>query len=106
MAQIVMQKSKLGLHNPIDMIYYMQPWMIISLLPFAIIFESKTLWEHFDCIFEMEPSELFILWLKISIGAFLAFFMEISEFLVLSHTSSLTLSVAGIFKVRNFFKRL
>lgn len=36
---------------------------------------------------------------KITIGAFLAFAMEISEFLVLSYTSSLTLSVAGIFKV-------
>lgn len=37
--------------------------------------------------------------LKITIAAFIAFAMEISEFLVLSYTSSLTLSVAGIFKV-------
>lgn len=37
--------------------------------------------------------------IKITIGAFIAFAMEISEFLVLSYTSSLTLSVAGIFKV-------
>lgn len=94
-----MQKSKLGLHNPIDMIYYMQPWMILSLLPFGIIFEFKTVWEHIDTLFDMKPYDLFMLWLKISIGAFLAFFMEISEFLVLAHTSSLTLSVAGIFKV-------
>lgn len=32
-------------------------------------------------------------------GAILAFCMELSEFLVLSKTSSLTLSVSGIFKV-------
>ena len=32
-------------------------------------------------------------------GALLAFMLELSEFLVVSHASSLTLSVAGIFKV-------
>ncbi|XP_070507377.1 solute carrier family 35 member C2 [Chironomus tepperi] len=98
LAQIVMQKSKLGLQNPIDMIYYMQPYMLISLIPFAIVFESTRLFEHISMIFDMDGYEIFVLWVKISIGAFLAFFMEISEFLVLSNTSSLTLSVAGIFK--------
>lgn len=80
------------------MIYYMQPYMLISLIPFAIVFESTRLFEHFSMIFDMDGYEIFVLWVKISIGAFLAFFMEISEFLVLSNTSSLTLSVAGIFK--------
>ena len=32
-------------------------------------------------------------------GAVLAFFLEFSEFLFLANTSSLTLSIAGIFKV-------
>jgi solute carrier family 35 protein C2 len=72
--------------------------MLISLIPFAIVFESTRLFEHFSMIFDMDGYEIFVLWVKISIGAFLAFFMEISEFLVLSNTSSLTLSVAGIFK--------
>lgn len=72
--------------------------MLISLIPFAIVFESTKLFEHFSMIFDMDGYEIFVLWVKISIGAFLAFFMEISEFLVLSNTSSLTLSVAGIFK--------
>jgi solute carrier family 35 protein C2 len=80
------------------MIYYMQPYMLISLLPFAIVFESTRLLDHFSMIFDMEAYEILVLWIKISIGAFLAFFMEISEFLVLSQTSSLTLSVSGIFK--------
>jgi hypothetical protein len=35
----------------------------------------------------------------ILIGALMAFFMEIAEYLVVNYTSSLTLSVAGIFKV-------
>lgn len=33
------------------------------------------------------------------LGAVLAFFLEFSEFLLLANTSSLTLSIAGIFKV-------
>jgi solute carrier family 35, member C2 len=82
----------------IDMIYFMQPYMLISLLPFAIVFESAKLFEHASLLLDMDSFEILALWIKISIGAFLAFFMEISEFLVLSQTSSLTLSVSGIFK--------
>lgn len=37
--------------------------------------------------------------LLLSFGAVLAFLLEMSEFLVVSYASSLTLSVAGIFKV-------
>lgn len=44
-------------------------------------------------------SAIYMVILKISAGATLAFFMEVSEFMVLSKTSSLTLSIAGIFKV-------
>lgn len=40
-AQFIMQKSKLGLHNPVDMIYFMQPWMIFPLIPLSIGFEGK-----------------------------------------------------------------
>lgn len=42
-AQLIMQKSTLGLHNPIDMIYYMQPWMMGAILPLAIGFEGRNL---------------------------------------------------------------
>lgn len=80
------------------MIYFMQPYMLISLLPFAIVFESAKLFEHATLLLDMDGFEILALWIKISVGAFLAFFMEISEFLVLSQTSSLTLSISGIFK--------
>lgn len=36
--------------------------------------------------------------LKVLIGAVIAFIMELSEFLVVTYTSSLTLSIGGIFK--------
>lgn len=38
--------------------------------------------------------------LRILGGSVIAFFMEVSEYLLLSYTSSLTLSIAGILKVR------
>ncbi|XP_026735956.1 solute carrier family 35 member C2-like isoform X2 [Trichoplusia ni] len=40
-AQLLMQKSKLGLHNPVDMVFHVQPWMFVSLLPFTIMFEGN-----------------------------------------------------------------
>ncbi|XP_058065984.1 solute carrier family 35 member C2 [Anopheles bellator] len=97
-AQLIMQKSKLGLHNPIDMIFHMQPWMILSVLPFTIGFEGQKLIEGFDLVQQLPPAVVLDVWLKISVGAFIAFAMEVSEFMVLTNTSSLTLSVAGIFK--------
>ncbi|KFB50738.1 AGAP005537-PA-like protein [Anopheles sinensis] len=97
-AQLIMQKSKLGLHNPIDMIFHMQPWMILSVLPFTIGFEGQKLVEGFYVVQTMAQSVVVDMWLKISFGAFIAFAMEVSEFMVLTNTSSLTLSVAGIFK--------
>lgn len=47
-AQLVMQKSKLGLHNPVDMIYFMQPWMLLSIVPFTIGFEGGYRLEKVD----------------------------------------------------------
>ncbi|XP_058840166.1 solute carrier family 35 member C2 [Topomyia yanbarensis] len=97
-AQLIMQKSKLGLHNPIDMIFHMQPWMILAILPFTIGFEGKRIFDGFDTFLQTDSSVMLDMWLRISMGAFIAFVMEVSEFLVLTNTSSLTLSVAGIFK--------
>ncbi|KAK3610411.1 hypothetical protein CHS0354_008701 [Potamilus streckersoni] len=98
LAQMVTQKNELGLHNPIDMMYHIQPWMIIGLLPLSAIFEGLDLATsgHFFAF-----SELHVLMENLGlvlIGAFLAFMLEFSEFLLVSQTSSLTLSISGIFK--------
>ncbi|XP_073838810.1 solute carrier family 35 member C2 isoform X2 [Musca autumnalis] len=98
LAQFLMQKSKLGLHNPIDMIYHMQPWMILALFPFVIIFEGKLLFGVLDKLSEFPTADISMVILKITFGAVMAFCMEVAEFLVLVKTSSLTLSIAGIFK--------
>ncbi|XP_048464350.1 solute carrier family 35 member C2 isoform X3 [Rhincodon typus] len=70
LTQILTQKADLGLQNPIDTMYHLQPLMFIGLFPLFLINE----------------------------GGFLAFGLCFSEFLLVSKTSSLTLSVAGIFK--------
>lgn len=40
MTQLVMQKSKLGIESPIDMMYYMQLWMLLPIVPVMIWFEG------------------------------------------------------------------
>lgn len=100
LAQLVMQRSSLGLSNPIDMIFYIQPWMIMALLPLVSVVEGN----HMVKIFRNIAADKYPLTYcfkqsgLILAGAFLAFFMECSEYLLLSSTSSLTLSISGIFK--------
>ncbi|XP_063978558.1 solute carrier family 35 member C2 [Diachasmimorpha longicaudata] len=98
MAQLIMQKSKLGLNNPIDMIYYMQPWMLIAIIPLVVWFESGKLYAELHSI-DWSQSGL-VSWTVGAVlgGAILAFIMEIAEYMVVTHTSSLTLSISNIVK--------
>ncbi|XP_062606768.1 solute carrier family 35 member C2-like, partial [Saccostrea cucullata] len=98
LAQLVTQKQKLGLHNPLDLMYHIQPWMMIGLLPLSVYFEGIKLSTKED-FFAYTDTALIIRNLGlVFLGAFIAFFLEFSEFLLLANTSSLTLSIAGIFK--------
>lgn len=66
--------------------------MIIGLLPLTIWFEGLLVYENGLSVITESIGK------NILIGAFFAFLMEMSEYLLLSYTSSLTLSIAGIFK--------
>lgn len=46
MTQLIMQKSKLGMKSPIDMMYYMQLWMLLPVVPVMIWFEGKSLYMY------------------------------------------------------------
>ncbi|CAN7937740.1 unnamed protein product [Ixodes hexagonus] len=95
LAQLVMQRKEVGLGNPIDMIFHVQPWMILGLLPLAIVFEGK----HSLKVFRFHEVEMLVRTGQyVLAGSVLAFFMELSEYLLLTYTSSLTLSIAGIIK--------
>ncbi|PAA74328.1 hypothetical protein BOX15_Mlig019756g1 [Macrostomum lignano] len=97
-AQVATQRAELGLANPVDMIYHVQPWMILALLPLAVVFEGVEVGTTANA-FRADSAEAALRTLgALTGGALLAFGLEFSEYLLIHHTSSLTLSVSGIFK--------
>lgn len=98
LTQILMQKEELGLQNPIDAMFHLQPIMFLSLCPLFISIEGLHLStsEHFFRSSDMH--DMLLLFGILLAGGFLAFGLGFSEFLLVSKTSSLTLSIAGIFK--------
>ncbi|UYV84983.1 SLC35C2, partial [Cordylochernes scorpioides] len=97
-SQLIMQRKDLGLSHPLDMIYHIQPWMILGLYPLAVQFEGIGLATTRKMFRYHEVEHLNNTLYRIILGAGLAFCMELSEYLLLINTSSLTLSIAGIFK--------
>ncbi|XP_047131768.1 solute carrier family 35 member C2 isoform X2 [Hydra vulgaris] len=97
-SELIMQKKSLGLHNPFDAIYHIQPVMAISMVFLAFSMEGP----------QLATSELFFRasslkvalssFLVILVGATLAFLLIVSEYLIVSNMSSITLSIASIFK--------
>ncbi|KAI0208247.1 Solute carrier family 35 member C2 [Lamellibrachia satsuma] len=98
LAQIVMQKNEIGLDHPLDMMYHIQPWMMLALFPLSMYFEgvhfvtSKHTFGYTDINVMLKTVGIFL------VGGMLSFILEISEFLLLSHTSGLTLTIAGVFR--------
>lgn len=98
LSQLIMQKSGLGLSNPIDMIFHIQPIMIVALLPFTLGFEGATITRGLANIQAAAVPYVLQCVGEVAAGGVLAFLMEAAEFLLVTHTSSLTLSIAGILK--------
>eukprot|EP00730_Choanoeca_flexa_P013057 TRINITY_DN4925_c0_g1_i2.p1 TRINITY_DN4925_c0_g1~~TRINITY_DN4925_c0_g1_i2.p1 ORF type:complete len:365 (+),score=38.29 TRINITY_DN4925_c0_g1_i2:65-1159(+) len=98
LTQLVMQREKerLGPKHPIDTMAYVAPCMGLSLLPFAFYFEGRGFFSS-DMLFGRASVALTSLF-WIMFGACLAFFLTLSEFLLVRHTSGLTFSIAGIVK--------
>jgi len=97
-SQLLMQKLDNGLHHPLDMIYHVQPWMILSIIPLVFGFEGRSLAQAAVAnighgALPVERAIGLIL-----AGAMFAFMMEIAEYALLVYTSSLTLNVCGIAK--------
>nr|XP_033770908.1 solute carrier family 35 member C2 isoform X2 [Geotrypetes seraphini] len=98
LTQILLQKEELGLQNPIDAMYHFQPLMFLGLFPLFLIIEGLHVATS-EKLFRSSNLDLLLPLLgNLSLGGFLAFGLGFSEFLLVSKTSSLTLSIAGIFK--------
>uniref|UniRef100_A0A914UMJ9 Sugar phosphate transporter domain-containing protein n=1 Tax=Plectus sambesii TaxID=2011161 RepID=A0A914UMJ9_9BILA len=100
LSQFVMQRDEIGLHNPIDMMYHVQPWMITCIIPLVLIFESSgvdSIWSDNVLMYDHGYAPLHIFNL-IFCGGLIAFCMELAEYLLLVNTSGLTLNIFGILK--------
>ncbi|XP_043409740.1 solute carrier family 35 member C2 isoform X1 [Prionailurus bengalensis] len=102
LTQMLLQKAELGLQNPIDTMFHLQPLMFLGLFPLFAIFEGLHL-STSEKIFRFQDTGLLLRVLgSLFLGGILAFGLGFSEFLLVSRTSSLTLSIAGIFKVQTW----
>uniref|UniRef100_A0A3B4XUQ3 Collagen type XX alpha 1 chain n=1 Tax=Seriola lalandi dorsalis TaxID=1841481 RepID=A0A3B4XUQ3_SERLL len=98
LTQVLMQKAELGLQNPIDAMYHLQPLMFLGLFPLFLYNEGLSLSTSEKLFRVTELSPLLYSLFTLGIGGSLAFGLGFSEFLLVSRTSSLTLSISGIFK--------
>ncbi|XP_068184265.1 solute carrier family 35 member C2 isoform X2 [Antennarius striatus] len=100
LTQVLMQKAELGLQNPIDAMFHLQPIMFIGLFPLFLYNEGLSLSTSEKLFRSTELSPLLYSLFTLSLGGGLAFGLGFSEFLLVSRTSSLTLSISGIFKIK------
>ncbi|XP_037667736.1 solute carrier family 35 member C2 isoform X1 [Choloepus didactylus] len=98
LTQMLLQKAELGLQNPIDTMFHLQPLMFLGLFPLFAIFEGLHLSTSEKIFRFQDPGLLLRVLGSLFLGGILAFGLGFSEFLLVSRTSSLTLSIAGIFK--------
>uniref|UniRef100_H2YKG6 Sugar phosphate transporter domain-containing protein n=1 Tax=Ciona savignyi TaxID=51511 RepID=H2YKG6_CIOSA len=86
--------TRLG--NPIDLLYHLQPTMFIALFPLALSQEGNV---SSSCTLGgATETRILNVFVSIIVGGAIAFMLSFSEYLLLSNTSSLTLSVSGILK--------
>nr|AKN21648.1 slc35c-4 [Schmidtea mediterranea] len=97
-TQLFTQHDKFGLSHPIDMIYHVQPWMILFLLPLSSGIEGLEVTSSSKFFGFHNSTEGLDLFFVLLYGAILAFAMECTEYLMVSRTSSLTLCISGIIK--------
>eukprot|EP00128_Syssomonas_multiformis_P007315 Colp12_sorted_trinity150504_noHs@10447 len=97
LTQMLMHKKSLRMHNPIDTLYHITPVMGLAMVPFAAAIEGKDFFTS-PKVFTGGAEVFFLSWSIIFAGSITAFLMNVAEFLLISKTSSVTLSVAGIFK--------
>ncbi|CAH8668845.1 unnamed protein product [Schistosoma rodhaini] len=97
-TQLIVQGQCYGLSHPIDFMFHSQPWMALAILPLSLYIEGFELITARNLFRTAAFDQLIGDLVQLGTGAVLAFGLEISEYLVVSSASSLTLSVAGIFK--------
>nr|GMC70369.1 probable sugar phosphate/phosphate translocator At1g06470 [Ipomoea batatas]GMC72704.1 probable sugar phosphate/phosphate translocator At1g06470 [Ipomoea batatas]GMC76795.1 probable sugar phosphate/phosphate translocator At1g06470 [Ipomoea batatas]GME13017.1 probable sugar phosphate/phosphate translocator At1g06470 [Ipomoea batatas] len=96
MTQILLQKETYGLKNPLTLMSYVTPVMALSTALLSLFLDpwnefSKS--HHFNSSWHITRSCLLMLF-----GGTLAFFMVLTEFILVSVTSAVTVTIAGVVK--------
>jgi solute carrier family 35 protein C2 len=98
LTQVLMEQGGLRFSGTVDTLYYVAPCMALTLLPFAVGIEGKGLLQD-ELLFKADTSSIaFATLFYVFGGAFIAFMLTFSEFLLVSFAGSVTLSIAGIAK--------
>lgn len=96
MTQILLQKDSYGLKDPITLMSHVTPVMAIATMVLSLLldpwsdFRKNT---YFDNPWHVMRSILLML-----IGGSLAFFMVLTEYILVSATSAITVTIAGVVK--------
>ncbi|KAL7087069.1 hypothetical protein ACP275_13G042700 [Erythranthe tilingii] len=96
MTQILLQKEAYGLKNPLVLMSYVTPIMAIATGLFSLILDP---WDefrnsdYFNSSWHIARSCLLMLF-----GGTLAFFMVLTEYILVSVTSAVTVTIAGVVK--------
>ncbi|KAI3465875.1 hypothetical protein Pfo_022538 [Paulownia fortunei] len=96
MTQILLQKEVYGLQNPLTLMSYVTPVMAISTALLSLLLDP---WhecrksDYFDSSWHIVRSCLLMLF-----GGTLAFFMVLTEYILVSVTSAVTVTIAGVVK--------
>ncbi|KAL3821388.1 hypothetical protein ACJIZ3_007293 [Penstemon smallii] len=96
MTQILLQKEVYGLKDPLTLMSYVTPIMAIATALLSLIFDpwhEFNMSDYFDSSWHILRSCLLMLF-----GGTLAFFMVLTELILVSVTSAVTVTIAGVVK--------
>ncbi|MCL7030744.1 hypothetical protein MKW94_005930 [Papaver nudicaule] len=96
MTQILLQKETYGLKNPLTLMSYVTPVMAVAT---AILSLAMDPWDEFRTNVYFDSSwHVFRSALLMFLGGTLAFFMVLTEYILVSATSAVTVTIAGVVK--------
>ncbi|KAJ2159711.1 hypothetical protein GGF46_002836 [Coemansia sp. RSA 552] len=97
LTQILLSQARFGMNNPLATMANLTPIIGISMLVFSLILENPLSEISANKNADSLQGALFIALMMVA-GGLLAFAMVLSEFLLISRTSVVTLSIAGMLK--------
>lgn len=96
MTHVLLKGSSSNAMNPLTATLYTSPTTALCVLPFALFLEGGSVWNRL--VNDLKPGEFPVIIGTMTMVASLVFTLLVSEYWLVHATSSLALSVAGVFK--------